>query len=79
MAAAPLKRRSGPPVAATSPDFVALTSHITVYTPSIRLAVATGSDTLEYTLPGQSRDTHLCGEDLASELIRRQVCSCACS
>mmetsp|Transcript_29088 Transcript_29088/g.73707 ORF Transcript_29088/g.73707 Transcript_29088/m.73707 type:complete len:239 (-) Transcript_29088:46-762(-) len=36
-----------------------------------RLAVATGSDPLEYDLPGQGRDTHILGPDLAAALLDR--------
>lgn len=36
----------------------------------VRCAVATGSDPLEYDLPGQSRSTHILGPDLATEIIR---------
>mmetsp|Transcript_40078 Transcript_40078/g.98498 ORF Transcript_40078/g.98498 Transcript_40078/m.98498 type:complete len:238 (+) Transcript_40078:169-882(+) len=35
-----------------------------------KLAVATGSDPLEYDIPGQGRDTHILGPDLATEVIR---------
>jgi len=37
---------------------------------SFKLAVATGSDPLEYDLPGQSRASHILGPDLATEVIR---------
>lgn len=36
---------------------------------TIGCAVATGSDALEYDIPGQSRESHILGADLASALI----------
>lgn len=57
-------------IAAASPDFVEAIK-VLHRLPGIRLAVATNSDPKEYELPGQSRDTHLLGPDLARELIGR--------
>lgn len=39
---------------------------------SFRCAVATGSDPYEYDLPGQSRETHILGPDLATKLITKR-------
>merc|ERR1719510_397107 len=57
-------------IAAASPDFVEALC-LLARVPGIKLAVATASDPAEYGLPGQSRDTHLLGPDLACELIGR--------
>eukprot|EP00931_Biecheleriopsis_adriatica_P025905 TRINITY_DN15816_c0_g1_i1.p1 TRINITY_DN15816_c0_g1~~TRINITY_DN15816_c0_g1_i1.p1 ORF type:complete len:232 (+),score=43.63 TRINITY_DN15816_c0_g1_i1:47-742(+) len=56
-------------IAAASPDFV---EAITVLArlPGIRMAVATNSDPAEYELPGKSRESHILGPDLATELIK---------
>jgi NTP pyrophosphatase (non-canonical NTP hydrolase) len=59
-------------IGAVSVDFVTLVSALALE-PSFRLAVATGSDPLEYNLPGQSQLTHLLGPDLAKALIA-QTC-----
>lgn len=59
-------------IRAASKDFVALASALAVE-PKFRLAVATGSDPAEYDLPGQSRETHILGPDLATALIN-QTC-----
>lgn len=53
-----------------SQDFVEAASAIARLT-QIKLAVATGSDPLEYDLPGQDRNTHILGPDLAGALIDR--------
>ena len=39
-------------------------------TKSIKCAVATGSDPLEYDLPGQSKETHILGPDLAAAVVK---------
>eukprot|EP00927_Polykrikos_kofoidii_P005704 TRINITY_DN12260_c0_g4_i1.p1 TRINITY_DN12260_c0_g4~~TRINITY_DN12260_c0_g4_i1.p1 ORF type:complete len:230 (-),score=39.15 TRINITY_DN12260_c0_g4_i1:210-845(-) len=39
--------------------------------PGMKLAVATGSDPVEYDVPGFSRETHILGPDLATALIQR--------
>ena len=54
-------------VGKTSADFVAFARALAAA--GIKLAVATGSDALEYDLPGQSSETHLCGGDLARSVI----------
>merc|ERR1711924_198099 len=51
-----------------SPDFVEAIKVLSKI-PGVRLAVATNSDPVEYDLPGQSRQTHILGPDLARALI----------
>lgn len=51
-----------------SNDFVEAATAIAVFGRH-KLAVATGSDPLEYDLPGQNRETHILGPDLAAALI----------
>ncbi|OLP84041.1 hypothetical protein AK812_SmicGene35121 [Symbiodinium microadriaticum] len=55
-------------IAGASPDFVEALQLLAAE-PDIRLAVATNSDPVEYDLPGQSRETHILGPDLAAALI----------
>ncbi len=55
-------------IRAASADFVSLASALSLE-PQFRLAIATGSDPSEYDLPGQSRETHILGPDLATLLI----------
>lgn len=52
-----------------SPDFVEA-AVVLCHIPGVHLAVATMSDPAEYDLPGQSRDTHILGPDLAEALIK---------
>lgn len=56
-------------VNAVSRDFVEAASTI-ARAGRHRLAVATGSDPLEYDIPGQNRQTHILGPDLAEAVIR---------
>lgn len=60
-------------IAGTSTDFVAAVTALVAHNEQalrpIRCAVATGSDPKEYDLPGQSKDTHILGPDLATALI----------
>ena len=61
-------------IRSVSSDFVALASTLaSEEEPGFQLAVATGSDPAEYDLPGQSRDTHILGPDLATAVIE-QTC-----
>jgi len=65
-----LKREElGSYIAGASPDFVEAI-RVVSRIPGVRLAVATNSDPAEYDLPGQSRESHILGPDLAYELIR---------
>lgn len=56
-------------VSGASPDFIEAVGALSGI-PGIRLAVATNSDPAEYDLPGQSRQTHILGPDLAAALLR---------
>jgi len=55
-------------VGKASPDFVEAI-RVLCRLPGVQLAVATMSDPAEYDLPGQSRETHILGPDLARALI----------
>jgi hypothetical protein len=66
-------------IAQTSEDFITAVNGLAGMDPEgkelhrerrVRCAVATGSDPYEYDLPGQSRDTHILGPDLATSVIR---------
>jgi len=61
-------------VAATSSDFVVAVKAVLLEnvnkSGSFRCAVATGSDPFEYDLAGQSRETHILGPDLATNIIK---------
>lgn len=52
----------------TSSDFIHLLHRISKQN-EIRCAVATGSDPVEYGMPGQSTETHILGPDLATAVI----------
>ena len=52
---------------AVSPDFITLTKELVRQ--EFYLAVATGSDPKEYDIPGQSKETHILGPDLARALM----------
>jgi len=56
---------------AASWDFILLADALAAK--GVKLAVATGSDAAEYDLPGHSRQTHICGEDLVAALLHH-VC-----
>eukprot|EP00913_Durusdinium_trenchii_P032475 g30404.t1 len=59
---------AGAYIAKASPDFVeALRALVAL---DFKLAVATNSDPAEYDLPGQSRESHILGPDLATALIK---------
>ncbi|CAK9068405.1 Hypothetical protein SCF082_LOCUS34450, partial [Durusdinium trenchii] len=63
-----LKEDAGAYIAKASPDFVeALRALVAL---DFKLAVATNSDPAEYDLPGQSRESHILGPDLATALIK---------
>lgn len=60
-------------VSAVSPDFIEAARALhALPSPGVRLAVATGSDPVEYDrLGSDARETHILGPDLAQEVIRR--------
>lgn len=62
-----LKEQAAEYIAQASPDFVEAVRALHLL--DFKLAVATNSDPLEYDLPGQSRETHILGPDLAFALI----------
>ena len=66
------KNELGKYIHAVSADFIALASALALE-PNFHLAVATGSDPFEYSLPNQSKHSHILGPDLAKALIN-QTC-----
>jgi hypothetical protein len=55
-----------------SPDFITVMKALSNQREDnrmVRCAVATGSDPLEYSLPGQSKESHILGPDLAKALV----------
>lgn len=57
---------------ATSADFVSVAT-VLAARGEVRQGVATSSDPKEYKCAGQSRKTHLCGADLATELLQHKA------
>eukprot|EP00008_Paramoeba_atlantica_P008033 CAMPEP_0201497300 /NCGR_PEP_ID=MMETSP0151_2-20130828/64773_1 /ASSEMBLY_ACC=CAM_ASM_000257 /TAXON_ID=200890 /ORGANISM="Paramoeba atlantica, Strain 621/1 / CCAP 1560/9" /LENGTH=198 /DNA_ID=CAMNT_0047887859 /DNA_START=24 /DNA_END=620 /DNA_ORIENTATION=+ len=58
-------------ISSASHDFQVLAKRLHHH--GLRMAVATGSDPVEYEIKGQSRETHILGPDLATALITSTI------